>query len=419
MTRVSFFQSIKCSDNQWLLEKSLHGSCCLVSPLTNTVDGAEQVFWWTHGLGSNQLFDEKNVVLLGEAVCPPLSSLGRSFRPYRLPLYQLNRNAPPGVAAFETLHSRMEEYAEGLKGGFGEKQQAELERQHVAEQRRREEFCALECDLLNAFPPSLAKLVAARMPAPPVKPPNYKMRPQPHGQRPAPIATRASDRQEREDFPNVYQGHCCLDVDLAFLGPPDPKFGLAEGNDGTLAFEIRTLRVPPLDHGFVTVRVCEAVMDGPVCNYNRVEFAADDAGATPNGRVLEQQLFQNMAIEAPVISQTRALWSSPVAMLGSWAGSGCVPACTATWAMRKAGASLWIASQEEMQWVAKHDIRPNVAEEQMKFRKCKCFSIPVTKQWSPIALVSADPLPRSRELFDERVMSNAPSNLPSKLRWGQ
>ena len=64
--------------------------------------------------------------------------------------------------------------------------------------------------------------------------------------------------EKPQDLPAVYRGPCCLDVDLAFVGPSDPRRATVVGHDGTLAFEVRSLRVPPFDHGYVSLRVVEA-----------------------------------------------------------------------------------------------------------------------------------------------------------------
>ncbi len=122
-----------------------------------------------------------------------------------------------------------------------------------------------------------------------------------------------------QDLPAAFRGHCCLDVDLAFVGPADPRRALPVGHDGTLAFEVRSLRVPPLDHGYVSLRVCEAA---------RLEGTAKEPEGTPkrttesteNGAVLEREMLKNRRHEAPKLSRCRALWSSGSVLLGSWAG---------------------------------------------------------------------------------------------------
>lgn len=375
------------------------------------LDSFGEVFWWPHDLGGQDVFDQKKVVLLGEAICPPLSTLGPRFRAHRLPLYQRNRQSPIGTMAFETFQKSLDQYVEGLRESFGLERLAELEAKNMAKEKRQEDLYALECDLMNAFPESFAKLMAERPPPPPPKPPGQKMRPRPPGQGQRPVAIPTGAAGEFQDLPGAYRGPCCLDIDLAFIGPADPKHGLQAGHDGTLAFELRTLRAPPLDHGYVRVRVCEAALEDPVASYN----GSGSSDSTQNGQVLEQNLLENLAMGAPSISQTRALWSSPMVVLGSWAGSGCAPPCTAAWTARKASASLWIATREEVLRASKHDMLPRTAQEEMTFRRCKHFSIPVTNEWSPITLVPADPLPRSRELFDEMVMSNAAGTLLSKI----
>ena len=125
-----------------------------------------------------------------------------------------------------------------------------------------------------------------------------------------------------QDLPAAYRGHCCLDVDLAFVGPADPRMATPVGHDGTLAFEVRSLRVPPLDHGYVSLRVCEAAkLDNPTDPTPKTACEKPEIrGATENGAILERKMLQNRALEAAQLSRSRALWSSGCVLLGSWAG---------------------------------------------------------------------------------------------------
>ena len=293
------------------------------------------------------------MVLLGEAVCPPASSLRPVLRPHRLPIYQLNRRTPLGIASFETLHEKMTDYI------------AIHDRQTV-------------CECIPASWP-----VDVVTPRPPTDPRASR------GQRPMEIAARSDiSRQEGS------RGACCLDVDLAFVGPADPRVGLREG-DGNMSFLLRSLRIPPLDRGYVIVKVCEAVLqDG-----GEVNCRAFDGAATQNGAALERQLLRKTV--GPSISQTRALWSSNTVMLGSWGGSSGAPRCTAVWA-RTAPSTVWIAPREEMLRAVQSNTLPQIARHQASFQKVSPKSIvPVTNQWSPIKLEMGDPLPRSWERFCE------------------
>ena len=309
------------------------------------VSNSIQVYWWPQDFACNDSFERKDVVLVGEAVCPPASSLRPVLHPHRLPIYQLNRRTPLGIASFETLHEKMTDY---MGTAFDGKQHG-LEVNAV--------------DVLTPRPPTVPRA--------------------PRGHRPVPIAAVRSQ---------ISGPPCCLDVDLAFLGPSDPRAGLREG-DGNISFLLRSLRVPPLDHGYVSVKVCEAVLqDGGEVNYE-----AFDGAATQNGAALERELLRKTV---PSISQTRALWSSNTVMLGSWGGSSGAPRCTAVWA-RNAPSSVWIAPKEEMLRAVEGNTLPQIARHQALFQKVSPLIVPVTNQWSPMKLEMGDPLPRSWERFCE------------------
>ena len=125
---------------------------------------------------------------------------------------------------------------------------------------------------------------------------------------------------ELQDLPAAFRGHCCLDVDLGFVGPADPRKALPVGHDGTLAFEVRSLRVPPLDHGYVSLRVCEAA-SLPSATVTEPEDTPKRTESTENGAVLEREMLKNRRHQAPKLSRCRALWSSGSVLLGSWAGT--------------------------------------------------------------------------------------------------
>ena len=55
-------------------------------------------------------------------VCPPMSSLGSSFRAHRLPLHQWQRSPPIDVAPFESLSGHLEQYVEA-ESAFQKKNQ--------------------------------------------------------------------------------------------------------------------------------------------------------------------------------------------------------------------------------------------------------------------------------------------------------
>eukprot|EP00913_Durusdinium_trenchii_P014972 g14044.t1 len=167
------------------------------------LDSFGEVFWWPHDLGGQDVFDQKKVVLLGEAICPPLSTLGPRFRAHRLPLYQRNRQSPIGTMAFETFQKSLDQYVEGLRESFGLERLAELEAKNMAKEKRQEDLYALECDLMNAFPESFAKLMAERPPPPPPKPPGQKMRPRPPGQGQRPVAIPTGAAGEFQDLPGA------------------------------------------------------------------------------------------------------------------------------------------------------------------------------------------------------------------------
>ena len=352
-----------------------------------------QVFWWPHDLPDGADMGKQRVVLLGEAVCPPMSSLTSSFRAYRLPLNQFQRCPPIDAAPFESLHSHLEKYVESIRQKFGEKPEVSKKQEEL---KRQEDLYSLEQDLLQAFPGSFSGLAAE--PEKPdknlcseVKSPEETAR-----YRPDPI--EAKEDPLLKDLPAAFRGHCCLDVDLAFVGPADPRKALPVGHDGTLAFEVRSLRVPPLDHGYVSLRVCEAARL-PSGTVTEPEDIPKRTESTENGAVLEREMLKNRRHQAPKLSRCRALWSSGSVLLGSWAGAILAPCCTAMWSMRKASASLWIASQQEVLRAAKQDTLPDTARELLNFRKVTPFVIPVTNEWVPVRLQAAEPLPRCRELL--------------------
>lgn len=351
-----------------------------------------QVFWWPHDLPDMNDMGKQRVVLLGEAVCPPMSSLGASFRAHRLPLHQWQRSPPIDVAPFESLSGHLEQYVDSLRRKFDEKHR-DAKVRRLSEMKRQDDLHALERDLMLAFP-SFSGLEPHCQP----QSPKAVELGTPVANRPVPIAV--PENPLVKDLPAVYRGPCCLDVDLAFVGPSDPRRATVVGHDGTLAFEVRSLRVPPFDHGYVSLRVVEAArLDQPKVTSERTSNRPEIAGTTENGAVLEWKMLQNRALEAARLSRTRALWSSGSVLLGSWAGSILTPCCTAMWTTRKASASVWISSQQEILRAAQQDTLPETAREQMNFRKAGPFVIPVTNKWVPMSFESGEPLPRCRELF--------------------
>ena len=90
--------------------------------------------------------------------------------------------------------------------------------------------------------------------------------------------------EKPQDLPAVYRGPCCLDVDLAFVGPSDPRRATVVRHDGTLAFEVRSLRVPPFDHGYVSLRVVEAArLDQPKASSWPKRCGVEGRTSTKNG----------------------------------------------------------------------------------------------------------------------------------------
>lgn len=354
-----------------------------------------QVFWWPHDLPDMKNLGKQGPVLLGEAVCPLMSSLGPSFQAHRLRLHQFQRKPPIDVASFEQVH--VEEYVENLKKKCQEKHEGStpVNKNSWSDLRRKEDLSALERDLMLAFPSCLKLPKDHTQPAacPLVSKGNGS--PLPHGN--LPVAIAPDENSLLKDLPARYRGHCCLDVDLAFVGPADPS-RVQPGHDGTLAFDVRSLRVPPLDHGYVSLRLCEAAIlkhQEP-----QMEGARSLLEATENGAVLERKILQNREMEAAQLSRPRALWSSGSVLLGSWAGSMLAPCCTAMWTTRKASASVWISSQQEILRAAKQDTLPETAREMNMARKARPFGVPVSNDWCPVEFVTAgEPLPRCRERF--------------------
>lgn len=356
-----------------------------------------QVFWWPHDLPDMKNLGKQGPVLLGEAVCPRMSSLQPSFQAHRLRLHQFQRKPPIDVASFESWQVHLEEYVENLKQKCEEKHDDLVNKNCLSDLRRQEDLCALERDLMLAFPKSCPKLPKQTQPAPAASPVVSKGNgsPLPHGN--LPVAIASDENSLLKDLPARYRGHCCLDVDLAFVGPADPC-RVKPGHDGTLAFDVRSLRVPPLDHGYVSLRLCEATIlkhQEP-----QMEGARSLLEATENGAALERKILQNRKMEAAQLSRPRALWSSGSVLLGSWARSMLAPCCTAMWTTRKASASVWISSQEEIVRAAKQDTLPETAREMNIARKARPFGVPVSNDWFPVEFVTAgEPLPRCRELF--------------------
>eukprot|EP00438_Fugacium_kawagutii_P013153 Skav233657 [mRNA] locus=scaffold2779:998872:1000149:- [translate_table: standard] len=373
-----------------------------------------QVFWWPHDLPDMKNLGKQGPVLLGEAVCPPMSSLGPSFQAHRLRLHQFQRKPPIDVASFESWQVHLEEYVQSLKQKCQEKHEVDLV-DSLSEVRRQEDLSALERDLMLAFPKSCPKLPKHTQPAPAESPMVSKANGSPLSQRNLPMAIPSDENSLLKDLPARYRGHCCLDVDLAFVGPADPC-RVKPGHDGTLAFDVRSLRVPPLDHGYVSLRLCEAA----ILKHKEPQMQGGRSlleGATENGAALERKILQNREMEAAQLSWPRALWSSGSVLLGSWAGSMLAPCCTAMWTTRKASASLWISSQKEIVRAAKQDTLPETAREMNLARKARTFAVPVSNHWCPVQFVTAgEPLPRCRELFFDRDVGHWPSGLKQEVK---
>ena len=60
------------------------------------------------------------------------------------------------------------------------------------------------------------------------------------------------------------------------------------------------------------------------------------------------------------------------------------PCCTAMWSMRKASASLWIASQQEVLRAAKQDTLPDTARELLNFRSCGVLLVGMEVHGGPV-----------------------------------
>eukprot|EP00927_Polykrikos_kofoidii_P065219 TRINITY_DN61001_c0_g1_i1.p1 TRINITY_DN61001_c0_g1~~TRINITY_DN61001_c0_g1_i1.p1 ORF type:complete len:652 (-),score=81.47 TRINITY_DN61001_c0_g1_i1:95-2050(-) len=107
------------------------------NPFATGHDGAEpprgwpnvifQVFWCP---SQAKRSGEELVVLLGEAVAPPLPSLGPLLRPHRLILHQLDRRPPQGSEPFEY-------WLEHILPDFVDRQLHEMQQQEEAELRFR------------------------------------------------------------------------------------------------------------------------------------------------------------------------------------------------------------------------------------------------------------------------------------------
>eukprot|EP00931_Biecheleriopsis_adriatica_P059545 TRINITY_DN35641_c0_g1_i1.p1 TRINITY_DN35641_c0_g1~~TRINITY_DN35641_c0_g1_i1.p1 ORF type:complete len:505 (-),score=84.68 TRINITY_DN35641_c0_g1_i1:44-1558(-) len=417
-----------------------------------------QVFWWPPPVASKCPVDlgaPEAAVLLGEAFAPPLASLSPDHRTYRLPLHQFGRRTPEGAQSFDKWQAEfLPRYLINLRIRADEQRAIEAEEKVVqgqdAMRRRAEELKELERDLAIAFPGSKLlgqaavenRAASEDLPLDPrafSRPSSPRQEPQeqppciqrlrlgrgricPSAQRPEGVAASTPRSQTGallggQDVADVlaglpagFRGQCCLDVDLAFLGPEDPRRATAEGHDGVLAFSIRTLRAPPLDHGSVRVRVCEV---GDVPSVPCKVAAGSALGALLSAR------HNLQALTPPLLPPTRPLWSSASIMLGS-AGSGCVPRCSADWPSGTASASLWISDRTGLMRRHQQGMLDDSHRDAVGPKGETMIGPPpvekaatVAYEWVPVRLTAPEPTPRSAELLEVEAMLDPTSSLLS------
>ncbi|CAJ1356259.1 unnamed protein product [Effrenium voratum] len=370
-----------------------------------------QVFWWPPP-GPYEVLSCKRVVMLGEAVAPPMSALGVGFRAHRLPIHRFQRRQPQGAAPFEELQQGMDSYVASLKKRLGRTRQKFAVRAGFLARRAEEDLLALERDLASAFPGSFPDLGATEPPAKGALPQHLAAYMLPERSKPAtkgsPPEAILPEADLYRDLPSAYSGPCYLDVDLAFSGPASPEKGLRKGLDGTFAFDIHSLRFPPLDHGYVCIRVCEAAVQRRAPQRCRTP----SQGRTQNGAALESFLMaSHRAPTPPESSPSHPLWSSPSVMLGSWANTTCGPQCAAVWAQAKASASLWVTPEKQViHRTFEQDAFPHTAREAGGHYRGLMFKDHVTPamyEWNPVVLACENSLPRSKELLLDSAMIHA------------
>jgi len=414
-------------------------------------------------------------VLLGEAFVPPIATLGPHLRSHRLKLHQLNRRAPEGAQSWDDwqaeflgrylINQRLQIEADKAAK---EKKQAMLD-QKLA-RKRDEALFSLDKELKRAYPDSRpgtsgsnlgrgVVVTAARHGQ--AKATEYSPGFQMYPPSPTPLQPNQNDEAERlrlsngviatprrperlmapeaqpaptgqllgghevEDvlrgLPSAFRGTCCLDVELAFLGPEDPEEATTPGFDGVLALELQTLRMPPLDHGCVRVRVCE-VAEATPREPERPARQDTSYEVTDSSRHLGALLSARCSQPGPPpLPTTRPLWFSSPTALGS-DGSGGLPRCTADWSQQEgATASLWISSRSDVLMYCAQDLlqdsaRDGIGPPKPKLRRPTNCEVEVSYEWTPVQLTARKPLPRSNERMEASALLEPAIN-PQEHLW--
>mmetsp|Transcript_9595 Transcript_9595/g.17212 ORF Transcript_9595/g.17212 Transcript_9595/m.17212 type:complete len:520 (-) Transcript_9595:142-1701(-) len=427
-----------------------------------------QVFWFPPpALSIKPKNAAEAVVLLGEAFVPPMATLGTQLRSHRLPLHQSNRRAPDGAQSWDDWEAEfLARYLINQRLQIDAAREAKERKQAILDQRlarrRDEHLSCLEKDLKKAYPDTRpgtpAKNLGRGVLLAPAREgeaeakaewrPEIRMHPTSPQQQPpklhqqkeaerlrlsnglvatprsperlmAPEVQQAATGQllgghEIADvlrgLPSAFQGISCLDVALAFLGPENPEEATVRGYDGVLSFELQTLRVPPLDHGYVRIRIAE-VAEATPRKPERPEYLQDNVSEfTDSSRQLGALLSARSRPGPPPLPTTRPLWFSPPTALGS-DGQGQRPRCTADWSFEdQARASIWISARSDVLHYCAQDLLRDSARDGIWPAKPKLSrpaisgAIEVGYDWTPVQLSARKPLPRSNEQMEASAL---------------
>lgn len=354
----------------------------------------------------------QEVVLLGEAFAPPMSTLGSSFSSFRLPLYQFGRRLPQGAKAFENFR---DEHLARQIASIWQFQKSRKARPHSARSTKVRRLMA-KPEMMPSF--SALKNANESKPIGRVRlSGGLYASPKRAEQITAPVSmnsnstTSASDTTQifarrdvsemLKELPAAFHGACCIDVDFAWNVPTHPKDS-TEGYDGVLSFRLRQLRVPPCDFGCVRIRICEVEAALPFQFAEQAQQSPSETGDC----ILTARPSQ---WQPPVLPPTRPLWASPSATLGSQ-GQGGITECTSSWPADVGCGDLKIATRHEILRLVRQDLlRDRVGARSVTPSGPERYGprVHVGYDWAPLHLPASAPMPRMMELLKATALLDA------------